>query len=192
MATIIQDGTGNGYSAKVDERNMLSVLSVSKDLGQYASLNGDAYFAGTPAINLTSASPSAVFFLENNENDPLLLLNFFITASASTGGTLDMMTVSWYKNPTNITPSTATQALNQNFGSAETLNATITYGAEASAVTGGTLAAQLYLPIKVLNDISANLTMEKGSKLAIVITPPPSNTSMNVQFGVRSIKHQSV
>lgn len=192
MATIIQDGTGNGYSAKVDERNMLSVLSVSKDLGQYASLNGDAYFFGTPVINLTTASPSAVFFVENNEDEPLLLLNFFITASASTGGTLDMMTVSWYKNPTNITPSTATQALNQDFGSAETLNATVTFGAEGSAVTGGGLAAQLYLPIKVLNDIPANLTLEKGSKLAIVITPPPSNTSMNVQFGVRSIKHQRI
>ena len=189
MGFEITDGTGKGFSVGVDINNRMLVNSINETLFQNAAESGDAYFIGTPLINLTNASESAIFYLENNEDSPLILGTFFLTAEATTGGSPNMFRVSWYKNPTSISSGTTTQALNQNFGSSNELDATIQYGALGSTVTGAGVAAILSFPIGQLNQIDANLVLEKGSSFVITVTPPTGNTSMNVQFGTRSIKY---
>lgn len=141
---------------------------------------------GTPTINLTTSTASAVFFIENNEDLPLNIGEFFFMADATTGGAPAAFKTSWYKNPTDIL-GTGTTALNQNFGSSNELDATVKYGAQGSGVSGGTLAATLSFPIGQFNTIEANLVLEKGSSLAITVTPPAGNSSMPFTFGARSI-----
>lgn len=190
MGFEITDGTGKGLSAGVDLNNRLLTNSISETVFQYSAENGDAYFIGTPLINLTNASASAIFYLENNEDEALILGSFFLIAESTTGGSPNMFRATWYKNPTSISSPTTTSALNQNFGSSNELDATVQYGAQGSTVTGGGIAAILSFPIGQFNQIEANLILEKGSSFALTVTPPAGNTSMNVQFGTRSIKYK--
>lgn len=190
MGFEITDGTGKGLSAGVDLNNRLLTNSISETVFQFAAESGDAYFIGTPLINLTNASPSAIFYCENNEDESLILGTFFLTAESTTGGSPNMFRVTWYKNPTSISSGTNTVGLNQNFGSSNELNASIQYGVQGSTVTGGGVAAILSFPIGQFNQFDANLVLEKGSSFALVVTPPAGNTSMNVQFGTRSIKYK--
>lgn len=189
MGFEITDGTGKGTSAAVDINNRLLTNAISESVLQFAAELGDAFFIGSPLTTLTSDSPSAVIFIENRENKPLILSQFFITAESTSGGSPNMFRVSWYKNPTTITSSTASTALNQNFGSSSELDANILVGSEGSSVTGGSLVAQLSFPIGEVNVIDANLILEKGSSFAITIQPPSGNTSSTVQFGTRSIRY---
>lgn len=189
MGFEITDGTGKGISAAVDINNRLLTNAISESVLQFAAELGDAFFVGSPLTTLTSDSPSAVIFIENRENKPLILSQFFITAESTSGGSPNMFRVSWYKNPTTITSSTASTALNQNFGSSSELDANILVGSEGSSVTGGSLVAQLSFPIGEVNVIDANLILEKGSSFAITIQPPSGNTSSTVQFATRSIRY---
>ncbi len=188
MGFEITDGTGKGNKAGVNANNRLLTRTINENLFLYGAEEGDAFFIGAPIINLTTANESAILFIKNNEDEPLILGQFFITAEATTGGAPNMIRVNWYKNPTSISSGTATFPLNQNFGSSKVLDADIEYGAEGSAVTGGSLAATLTFPIGVSNTIDANLVLEKGSSVAITYVPPAGNTSANVIFGTRGVK----
>lgn len=188
MAEQILDGTGQGYRAKVDSENRLLTSGINKDIFEFKAEMSDAFFIGTPLVNLTTATESAIFYCKNNEDGAILLGDFFLIAEATTGGSPSMFRVNWYKNPTSISSATATVPLNQNFGSSDLLNATVQYGAQGSTVTGGSLVATLSFPISRFNSLPANLVLEKGSSFVVSIVPPTGNTSMPVQFGTRAIR----
>jgi hypothetical protein len=166
MGFEITDGTGKGNSAGVDVTGRLLTRSITESIFQNAAEEGEAFFIGTPLITATTANESALIYIKNNENSPLILGSFFLTAENS-NATVQMFRVNWYKNPTSITGGTATVALNQNFGSSETLDVDIEYGAEASGIVGGTLSATLSFPIGQFNQFDANLVLEKGSSVEI-------------------------
>jgi hypothetical protein len=189
MGFEITDGTGKGNSAGVDRTNRLLVRNVSETIFQNAAEEGEAFFIGTPIITATTAGESALIYIKNNEDNQLVLGSFFLIAEATASGSPNMFRINWYRNPTSISSGTAIPALNQNFGSSNTLDADIEYGAEGSTVTGGSLAATLSFPIGQFNQLDANLVLEKGSSVAITVTPPAGNTNMPVQFGTRSIKY---
>jgi hypothetical protein len=189
MGFEITDGTGKGNSAGVDRTNRLLVRNISETLFQNAAEEGEAFFIGTPIITATTAGESALIYIKNNEDSQLILGSFFLIAEATASGSPNMFRVNWYRNPTSISSGTAIPALNQNFGSSNTLDADIEYGAEGSTVTGGSLAATLSFPIGQFNELDANLVLEKGSSLVITVTPPAGNTNMPVQFGTRTIKY---
>jgi len=188
MGFEITDGTGKGNSAGVDDTGRLLTRSITETIFENGAEEGEAYFIGTPLITASTANESALIYIKNNEDSPLILGSFFLIAENS-NATVQMFRINWYRNPTSITGGTATTALNQNFGSSQTLDADIEYGAEGSAIVGGTLSATLSFPIGVFNEISANLVLEKGSSVVISVVPPSGNTGMPVQFGTRSIKY---
>ena len=192
MGFEITDGTGRGNAAGVDETGRLLVRSVTETIFQNASEEGEAYFIGSPIVTATtSGSETALLFIKNNEDSPLILGNFFTIAESTASGSPNMFRINWYRNPTSMSNGTAVPALNQNFGSSDTLDADIEYGdgTGSSSFTGGQLSATLSFPIGVFNDFAANLVLEKGSSVGISVTPPAGNTNMPVQFGARSIKY---
>lgn len=190
MGFQIEDGTGKGRKAGVDTTNKLLARATIESIFDEAAEEGLANFIGTPLITLTNAAESAIFYIKNNEDVDIIFENFYFVAEATTGGAPDMFRVSFYKNPTSISSGTAVTPLNQNFGSSRILDATVEYGAQGSAVTGGTNAALLSFPIGVFNDTNAKLILPKGTSLAITVTPPTGNTSMPVQFGARTILYE--
>lgn len=192
MGFEIKDGTGKGFTAGVTSNNRILTSTVNETVFGFAAEQGDAYFIGTPLVTLTTAGENAIFYIKNNEDSAVIFENFFTTATTSSGGSPQIYRVNWYKNPTAMTVATASAALNQNFGSSNTLDADVQYGASGSAFTGGTLVASLALPIAQFNQIPANLVLPKGSSFGISITPPTGNTSMPVQFGGRSIIYREL
>jgi hypothetical protein len=189
MGLKIQDGTGKGNLAGITSDNRILTSSINESQFEFAAEEGDAYFIGVPLITLTNAAESAVAYIKNNGDEPLILGRFFLIAESTTSGAPNMFRVNWYKNPTSISSGTATQALNQNFGSSKTLEIDVEYGAQGSTVTGGALAATLSFPIGEFNNFEANLVLPKGSSFVVTVTPPAGNTSMPVQFGARAIKY---
>lgn len=188
MGFEITDGTGKGYSAGVDSTNRLLTSTINETSFEHAAESGDAYFIGIPVITLTTTATSAIFYLQNNEDRPLNLGNFFIFAEGITGGTTNSFRVNFHKNPTTIgTIFSATTALNQNFGSSNELDAVVYYGAQGSGVSGGTIVAQLALPTGQFNNVTANLVLEKGNSFAVSITPVAGTTNLPIQFSTRTI-----
>lgn len=190
MGFEIKDGTGKGYIAGVSSDNRLLTSTVNESVFQIGAKTGNAYFLGTPLVTVTTAGETAIFFVKNNEDTPIIFENFFstaTTASGATGGNPPMYRLNFYKNPTSMTAATESAALNQNFGSSNNLDADIQYGASGSAFSGGTLVAQLAVPVGQFNQIPANLVLPKGSSFGISVTPPTGNTSMPVQFAGRTI-----
>lgn len=192
MGFEITDGKGRGFNAGVSINNRLLTLGVNESLFVYSAEEGDAYFVGSPLITLTDATESAILYLKNNEDDLVIIENFFATAEASTGGTSNNFRLNFYKNPTSISSGTTFVPLNQNFASSDTLDADAEYGAQGSTQTGGSLAGILSLPLESFNNIPANLVLGKGSSVAITVTPPASNTSMAVQASFRAIIYREL
>lgn len=186
MGFQIQDGIGTSKKASVDMTNRLATRAITETFFDEGAFNGNAYFIGTPLVNLNSTTASAIFYIKNNEEKDLVFDNFFLIAESTTGGSPSVFRSIWYKNPTSISPAFDTNPLNQNFGSSQELDATTHYGTQSATFTGGTVVAQLSFPIGVFNDIPAKLVLPKGSSFGISIQAPTGNTSMNVQFGART------
>jgi len=192
MGFEITDGTGKGNSVGVTSNNRILTSTIAESQFQYSAEEGDAYFFGTPIITATT-SETGLIIVTNNEDEPIIIGNFFFIAENTVGGSPNMFRANWYKNPTAINNGTSFSPLNQNFGSSKSLDVTAEYGSTSTtAPTGGSLVATLSFPIGQFNDFDANLVLEKGSSFAVSVTPPASNSNMPVQVGFRTIKYEEL
>lgn len=190
--TIIQDGSGKGFTAKVDETNRLFTRSVTEDGQLEGAVNGDTYAIGTPYLTQTSATENGLLYFNNNESISLYATSFSSQARFTTGGTFSNYLINLY---TGVAASSLTGTwvdftpLNLNFGSSNALAGTFKYGSPAGA-TGfsGTPKFQLAFPINQYNQIFGTFIFPKGVGILLTVTPPTSNTSMPVQFSVSVTK----
>ena len=191
MATTIQDGTGKGYQAKVDESNRLNTRSITEDAQLEATVNGDTYFVGSPFVTQTGSSINGLLYFNSNEEVELFAKTFSTQSRYSSGATFDNYLLFIYSD---IQESTLTGTwtdftpLNLNFGSSNTLSGTYKYGSAsgASFSTIGTVQPkiQLAFPVNVYNQIVTNLIIPKGVGIIAMVVPPTGNTAMPVQFGL--------
>jgi hypothetical protein len=181
----INDGTGNGSSAKVDSNNNLHVFAITETETDHASDTGNKYNLNTDDINLTSANESACFYLKNNEEDTIVITSFIYSLGTSTGGSGDFK-VNIYRNPTAgdiITNAVAMGAnSNMNFGSERTMLIDVYKGAEAATQSGGSLAITSRIAGSGRSVIALGaVDLPKGASISVTVTPPGSNTSVDVQ-----------
>lgn len=186
----LQDATGQGYGAKVDDHNRLHVDSISTDRESYSSQSGFSFNVNTGLITLTNAATkNAVMYLVNNEDYPLVITNLFYQTGASTGGSGNII-VDVLRNPTTgtiVSGATAVEInINRNFGSSRTLDVTAYKGATGNTFTNGTKALESILPTSVQRvAVSAGaITLPKGSSIGVNITTPTGNTSITVEFAI--------
>jgi len=188
MVDVIKDGTGTGNTAKVDDKNRLSTMSVVQSGGVSAALDGDLYNINTEIIILTSSNLSGLLYIKNTNLVPWVLDRVFYNAGNSTGGTGDFL-AEVVANPTTgtlISAGTDITPHNLNFGSNEILAATTKKGSEGSTITDGTVRVSTIIPTsgtRVLIAFDA-IIMPAGSSAAIQITPQTGNTSMSIQVGI--------
>lgn len=187
--SIIEDGSGSGYSAKVDANNRIHAKSVSVSTQGNSSENGDHYNINTGDITLTSGCESSVLYIKNNEDRDLIVTDIIYLLGNSTGGSGDMQ-VAIFRNPTVGTvvsdASNVEMKANKNFGSPKTLIADAYKGGEGKTLTNGTVAyrsrlggaSQTYV-IK-----SGDLVLTKGTSVGIKVTPPSGNSSLTIQVAI--------
>ena len=76
MAMIIQGGTGNGYSAKVNQDNMLLVRSVQESIEHHMNHDHKRMYMISFNQSLTAAN-DCMFFLQNTDEDRDLIVEGF-------------------------------------------------------------------------------------------------------------------
>ena len=186
MTTIT--GSGNRFSAEVDDTLRLKTRSVSKDESIDATSRGDGFSIDTGLITLTSASTSAVIIFQNDELRNLVVTELAVGIGPSTGGTTDTAELLVTANlGSNISMSggSGSAAIQANLivGNPNTIASTSELGQEAAAISGGT-ANKNWVKTSVTSDDSVFAVFPKGTAFAVAITPPPGNTSMEVRVNL--------
>jgi hypothetical protein len=187
MATTIQDGTGKGFVAKVDETNRIVVRAVVEDSALEGASNGDTYAVGTPFLTQTSDTANGLLYFNFDEDVSLFAKTFSSQARWASGATFQNYIINVYKNVSE-TSLTGTWVdftpLNTNFGSTNQLSGTFKYGSPTGAggFTGLTPSFQLAFPVNVYNQIGTNLIFPKGVGILLAVTPPSGNVQMPVSF----------
>lgn len=184
----IQDGTGSGYTQKVDNENRAWVNSLATQAEEGASQDGQAFNINTGLITITNASTkNAVLYLKNNEDLDFVIVQLIYQTGASTGGSGNMY-VDVLRNPTAGTIVSGASAVeisaNRNFGSSRALSATAYKGATGTTFTDGTKFFETILATATqrIAVTAGAVVIPKGSSIGINFTTPAGNTSMAVEF----------
>lgn len=188
---IILDGSGKGYTTKVDEEGRLHVDSISTTRESAQSQRGYSFNVNTGVLTLTNAATdNGVFYIKNNEQGALIIESFFYLISSSTGGTSDGV-VTIIRNPTTGTlisgASAITMNKNRNFGSSRELDALAYKGSTGTTITNGDDFAVTFVPYSIASRIVvpfSGLTVPKGASVGIKYTTPTGNTSQKVAFAI--------
>lgn len=186
MGFQIQDGTGSSKKVKVGNSNRLFTESTTRSEREEQAINGEAYIIGTGFVNLTASTTSAVLYFKNNEDVDLVITRFLIGVKKSSGGTENFITGIIYKNPTSMVSGTGNPLAinNVNFGSSNTINADSEIGQQGALLAGGSAYLATVAPTENLTAEDASTIIPKGSSIGVFITPPPSNTSVEVSIGI--------
>jgi len=173
MATTIEDGSGKGYSVKVDETNRLSVRGTTESEFDKATRSGNAYNVNTLFYSITGATEQPIIYVKNNEDEVITLAAWFIGTSGSTSsnGILKM-----YTNPTSgtiITGGDDVTPVNRLVGSSNQLQADIKKGGDGFTVSGYNSTPVLYQPQGATARTFGNiqLALTKGSSVVVNYDP---------------------
>ena len=74
----IEDGTGKGFEAKVDDLNRMHTHAFNVPLTSFASTRGDAFNISSGLVTLTTAGESGLLYIKNNECDDISVITEFI------------------------------------------------------------------------------------------------------------------
>lgn len=187
----VKDGTGKGYLAGVTVNNRLRVAGVLQTLTEVATQTGDTYNIATSTLTLTTSGESALFYIENNEDNDLLIDNLIINIIDYTG-TDGQPIVKVLRNPdagTVISDATAAVQSNRNFGSSKSLTANIYEGTEGKTLSGQDATVEIPLPSTALSSFSAFDTivvLPKGATFGITYTPPSGITTVDVIIAINA------
>ena len=187
--TMLKDGTGTCYQAKINNENRLFVDSVQRDHSEDASLIGHSYNINTGIINLTNANKSAVLYVKNTGTKRLFIQSLFYLLGNSTGGSGDVL-VTVLRNPTAGTiVDNATDVeinANRNFGSSNSLNVNAYKGAQGYTFTDGTKAIEsIFNQSPTRSAISVGtIVLTQGTSIGIEVTPATGNTSWDTEWAL--------
>lgn len=183
----IESGAGQSYVLEIDKTLRAKTRSVIESGAVEAAVDGHQFIVTSGNVTLTSASASAVFWYQNEEDFSLLMDRIIFSAGVSTGGTTNVCAVNATINPTGLGSGSSTEIIdvNSNFGSSRKLDTSSSeIGAEAATVTGGTAGPGFQFPDKLTSTFGTQIFMPKGTGIAFAVTPPASNTSIVVSVGI--------
>ena len=185
----INDGSGKGFSVKVDECQRLHTHAFTICANTSATINGDVFDICSGIVTLTTACESGMLYIKNNENDDIIISLQFVNLGTSTGGT-EQSIVTFYLSPTTgtlISGACPTSVLNRRIGSSSALDVDTFNGEEGSTITNGNAIS---FPSTSFTSNSPYV-LPKGATFAVSITPPTGNTSMSAAVGFFVIKNAS-
>ena len=183
----LDDGSGGGYKAKVDENFRLHTEAVTRDTLREAVYRGKGFNFNTGSMTLTTANESAVGYLKYDGAEPFVIEEILFILGASTGGSGEG-TATIYKNPTAgtiITNAVPVEvASNRDFSSQISVEGDLYKGAEGYTTTGGSVFADTSRSSfgTVIPFDAAPIILRKGNSLSVSWTPPSGNTSQVVKI----------
>ena len=185
--SIIEDGTGTGKKARVDESNRLATISHVESELHVAIDAGDGLLLSTGYVTLTSANASGIVYIVNNDSEDWVISEIRTSISTSTGGATTDVKCEFVKDPTSTTVAGVITPIN--LLSSHILMADISayYGAEGNTFTGGTAFNQHFHQTKseaTHQQGEIIYSLAAGKSIGVRVTPPASNTSMQVALNI--------
>ena len=188
MGFEITDGTGGGFSAKVDFRNRIYTETVQKEEYAEAASFGNAYTINSGYVTLTTASAtSGILFVKNNGDADLIIDRINLSVKDSAGTTQTHGRFVFYRNPGSMTGGTAVSVSsnNLNFGSSNTLDISTERGQNAASFTSTSeVFGSPVIPLQNITFISSVATLPKGASVGFSFVTPTGNTSVQVAVGL--------
>lgn len=182
MGFQIEDGSGKGYSQKVNKNLRAYVNSLGKTENEAAVKRGDAYNLNTGTMTFTADATLGAVWLKNNEDENLIIEAIAVAVGyPSTQDQTGIMTL--VRNPTGGTVfsegfSTGVMNQNRNFGSSKTLNADFYIAdGDGKTISGGDDIAQFFIPSIGRNFFNIGWELTKGDVLGIEMIPPDDSSN---------------
>jgi hypothetical protein len=177
----IKDGTGRGFSAKVDSNKRLHVQATTETEAVHSAEVGDAYNLNTGLISITGNA--TLMYVKNNEDKDLVIEAIAIGSFEGITHSDDPY-LTLVRNPTAgdlISDATTTGVLNQNrnFGSSKELTADFYKGKVSGTVTGGDNIAILQATPGGRSFYNIDFILPKGSSMAVTLTANVTSGSAN-------------
>lgn len=176
MATTIQDGTGEGWSLKIDSDGRLYNRAITDTSIDTAAQEGRAFNVNTLFLPISSSGENALLYVKNNEDVDLIVAGWFIGTDNAAGTPTRSGLAAVYVNPTGgtlIASASVVTPVNRRIGSAETLDALIYKGGDGYTITGQLADPVLYQTqgssARAFGDVF--ITLPKGSSLAVTYVP---------------------
>lgn len=184
MSIELIDGTGGSSRVKINSLNELHTYSITLSEEAAANRQGDAYNINTGIISLSSADETPILYLKNNEERNLIVVGEVLGLETSNGTATEFAYGTVIKNPTAGTiVSNATAAdivSNRNYGSSKVLDADVYKGATGNTMTGGSDHLLIGSPDFARVFATINEVVPQGKSIGVTVTPPSSNTAMDV------------
>lgn len=185
---VIKDGTGTGKQVAVTQHNKLVTIAVSEAISAHHAFSGDGYNVNIGTLALTTADKSAIYYLKNNEDNPLIITGFFYLLGNSNITGVDTL-VQIERNPTGgtvVTDATIIAPVNRDFGSNNTLTVSSFSGGQGKTLTGSSQIAleSIFSSVGRKAVPVGAIVLRKGNSVGITITPPTGNTGMNIQVAL--------
>ena len=176
MATTIQDGTGKGYSARVDDEGRIYTRTTNETEIEHSVVSGRAFNINTEFLPISSSGESALLYVKNNEASDLIVAAWFIGTDNAAGTPTRQGLAAVYVNPTGgtlIASASAVTAVNRRLGDSQTLDADIYKGGDGYTITGQKADAVLYQTqgSSARTFGTVYVSIPKGASLAVTYIP---------------------
>lgn len=170
---LIQDGTGKGYFAQVDDSNKLAVRGVTETLYDERGRVGEAFNVNTELVPFasTGTTETPLLYFKNNELAGVELVSFFIAVGLSSGLFSENPLFRVYGNPSGVTGGVAISPTNRNVGSPRSFNITAQrQDAGAPLVWAPAGTPLLYQTLTPSNRAFGAVNLNLGSSASVIVT----------------------
>jgi len=176
MATTIEDGTGSGFSVKVDGENRLFSRSITESEFEYSVRKGSSFNVNTEFLTITGSSETPIMYLKSNEDKDIILAAWFIGTDNASGTPSRSGLMRVYFNPTAgsiISSGTDVTPVNRQGGSSNTLDLDVKSGGDGFTATGYDSTPVLYQTQGASARAFGNvqLSLKKGSSVVVTYLP---------------------
>lgn len=173
--TVLTDGTGSGFEAKITSKNRLTTLATTLAAEHDAALEGDAYFATTQdtAETLTvTTTGGPILYLKNTSTTQNMILSKVLPSTDQAATTLKIV-----RDPTlgSIGNNNTHTPVNANAGSSKTASVTAyNWNEVGDGMTG--LSAGSALALYILGVGISPLPIDDA-----IVVPPGTSMSFEMQ-----------
>ena len=201
---IIEDGTGSGCFAKVDNKKRQHVGSISRSERNSAITDDRAFLFGSTVIDYTVAPNGSgladlanyepVVVIKNTSDTDLIVSNIFLSNGASTGGTGSAYFTVWKNiDDDSVTGTDIFQqnsvcpVTNMKIGSSQGFEGEAYIGnGSTTTFSGGVALHTTIIRPDATNIVDVDIPFEvpKGQNLFFTLVPPASNTSMEIMLAI--------
>ena len=189
----IDDGSGGGYKAKVDENFRLHTESVTRDVLSEAIFKGEAFNFNTGAVTITGGgNEGAIGYFKYNGSDPFVIREILLIVGSASGTVTTDPSVRIYSNPTGgdiVTNAVPIEiGANRDFSSQLQVEGDTFKGSASGtgdSLTGGSLFAESSRSgtfTGVIAFDAGEIILRKGNSLGVTWETGTGSTSQTVKL----------